>query len=388
MVDAEGAILPKADSGLRLSPVIHYGGDAADVHATVCRTAVSAPAQHPLWVETRMAQSGADTLVAALHDESGAPVFSLPLETAVANGVRSARFMSGPHANGNFAPTAAAAPPIGAEMLSRLTDRLARQRPDIDLVLLERQAPLIDGRDNPLLALPHSASPNPALAVTLDGGFDAVLARTSGKRKRKKHRSQRRKFEAMGGWRRFSADTPDEVSMLLDAFFAMKQARFRQLGIRNTFEADGVQPFFRRLFVEALAEPRPPFVLHGLEVGGKVRAVTGSSVSGDRLVCEFSSFADDDTAHASPGDFLFFENIREACADGLAVYDFSVGDEAYKRLWCDRVETQFDCAIPLSAKGRLAAIAYRATGGAKRVLKSNEALWQAAKKLRRSVAGD
>lgn len=387
MVDARGAILPKSETGPELTPAIHTGDAAAGIHAAVCEGTFPAPAQHRLWVEAWIARSGADTLVAALHDKNGAPVFSLPLETVTANGVKTARFMSGPHANGNFAPLTAAAPAIGAEALLALTSHLAQARPDIDLVVLERQAHTIDGRDNPLLALPHGASPNPALAVTLDGGFEAVLERTSGKRKRKKHRSQRRKFEAMGGWRRFRADTPEEVSALLEAFFAMKQARFRELGIRNTFEAEGVQPFFHHLFAEALNEPQPTFVLHGLEVGGKVRAVTGSSLSGDRLVCEFSSFADDDAAHASPGDFLFFENIREACEDGRTIYDFSVGDEAYKRLWCDRVETQFDCAIALSAKGRLAAITLKATGGAKRALKSNEALWQAAKRLRRAVAG-
>ena len=101
--------------------------------------------------------------------------------------------------------------------------------------------------------------------------------------------------------------------------------------------------------------PPPPFVLHGLEVDGTLRAVTGSSRTSTRIICEFGTIADDDLAHASPGDFLFFENIAEACRQGLAVYDFSVGDEPYKRLWCDLETRHFDVIIPLSAKGRLLA---------------------------------
>ena len=166
-------------------------------------------------------------------------------------------------------------------------------------------------------------SPNLSLAVDLDGGFDALLSRASGKRKRKKHRSQTRKFEAVGSYRRIEARTPEEVNRLLDAFFEMKEFRFAKMGIANVFGEPEVRAFFRALFAGALAEEKPSFVLHGLEVAGKLRAVTGSSRSGKRLICEFGAIAEDDLGHTSPGDFLFFDNIQEACETGFEVYDFS-----------------------------------------------------------------
>jgi CelD/BcsL family acetyltransferase involved in cellulose biosynthesis len=88
----------------------------------------------------------------------------------------------------------------------------------------------------------------------------------------------------------------------------MKEFRFRKMGIANVFGDSPVRTFFRSVFVEALAEDRPPFVLHGLEVAGKLRAVTGSSRSGKRLIC--TCVADDELGHTSPGDFLFFDNLR------------------------------------------------------------------------------
>ncbi|RWF06417.1 MAG: GNAT family N-acetyltransferase, partial [Mesorhizobium sp.] len=97
--------------------------------------------------------------------------------------------------------------------------------------------------------------------------------------------------------------------------------RFRKMGIANVFGEPEVRAFFSALFVEALSDDKPSFVLHGLEVAGKLRAVTGSSRSGKRLICEFGAIADDDLAHASPGDFLFFDNIEEACETGFDVYD-------------------------------------------------------------------
>lgn len=356
-------------------------------YAELCRTGVFASAQSPEWAVTWTEKTDTDQVFAVFFS-SGRPVFALALEIVRAGPVRIARFMGGSHANGNFA----AADPLwlataGAMEMQALTAEICRARPDIDIVALERLLPDLEGLPNPLLSLPHYPSPNLSLAVCLDGGFDALLDRASGKRKRKKHRSQTRKFEAAGGFRRIEAASPAEVERMLDAFFIMKEDRFRRAGIANVFGDAKVQAFFSALFTDALAASPPPFVLHGLEVDGRLRAVTGSSRSGKRLVCEFGAIAEDELAHASPGDFLFFDNIREACAQGFSVYDFSVGDEPYKRLWCD-IETQhMDVVVPLTLKGRAFAVSMRLKARLKAFVKTNPLIWKLTKALRKKAAG-
>ncbi|RUY49938.1 GNAT family N-acetyltransferase, partial [Mesorhizobium sp. M7A.F.Ca.CA.001.13.2.1] len=264
---------------------------------------------------------------------------------------------------------------------------ITEARPDIDLVALERLLPDLDGVANPLASLDHFSSPNLSLAVDLAGGFDALLSRASGKRKRKKHRSQIRKFETVGSHRRIEARTPDEVDRLLDAFFEMKELRFRKMGIANVFGDAQVRGFFRALFSQALSEDKPSFVLHGLEVAGKLRAITGSSRSGKRLICEFGAIAEDDLGHASPGDFLFFDNIQEACETGFELYDFSVGDEPYKRLWCDIETRHFEVLVPLTVKGRMLALTLRQGARLKAFVKNSPTIWKLTKVLRRKAAG-
>jgi CelD/BcsL family acetyltransferase involved in cellulose biosynthesis len=212
-----------------------------------------------------------------------------------------------------------------------------------------------------------------------------VLARTPGKHKQRRHNSQGRKLEAAGGYQLVSARTPEAVDTLLSAFFTMKAERFRRMGIRNVFAGREVQAFFRRLYREALDAPSPRFVLHGLEVGGELRAVTGCSVLGDRMTCDFSSISENGIASASPGDFLFFEDIKEACQNGLRVFDFSVGEQPYKRLWCDIETHQQDAFLPLSGKGRAMMLARRRLGAAKRALKKRPAVWAIVKRLQRVV---
>ncbi len=159
------------------------------------------------------------------------------------------------------------------------------------------------------------------------------------------------------------------------------------LGIANVFGDAKVRAFFHALFAGALAQRPPPFVLHGLDVAGKLRAVTGSSRAGKRLICEFGSIADDELAFASPGDFLFFANIEEACAQGLEIYDFSVGDEPYKRQWCDLETRHLDVLVPLTAKGRALAFLLRQDARLKSFVKKSPVIWQLTKKLRRRAAG-
>lgn len=354
---------------------------ARDYSTLIAGKAV-APAQTPNWVTAWSEASGADTFIVTAGPEEG-PAIVLPLEVVKRGPFRIARFMGGSHAAGNF-PAFRDGP--GHLSAGHLAKAVRASRPDVDLVHLERLCRELGGLPSPLAALTHTESPNIALAVCLDGGFEALLDRASGKRKRKKHRSQTRKFEAAGGVRRIEARTPEEVDEILAHFYEMKSDRFRKMGIADVFAPHGVRAFFRRLFVDALAQSPPPFVLHGLEVGGKLRAITGSSRSGDRLVCEFGAIAEDDLSAASPGEFLFYENIREACEQGFDIYDFSVGDEHYKRLWCNIETRHFDIAVPVSAKGRLLAAGLTGMTAAKRFVKQNRVIWALVKRLRKQAA--
>lgn len=378
---------PRVADGATAAAVASASPEALAAYDAFCRTALFAPAQSGLWVRHWAGTTGPDAILATSNLD-GRPLLALALEVERSGPFRVARFMGGGHANGNFAPIDAARPEaLTCRTLRPLFDAIAEARPDVDVVALQRLAPELEGVANPLAALPAFASPNPSLAIDLTGGFEAVLSRTSGKRKRKKNRSQMRKLEAAGGFRRIEATSPQEVNALLEAFFAMKEARFRRMGIANVFGDAKVRAFFHALFAGALAQRSPPFVLHGLEVAGKLRAVTGSSRAGKRLICEFGSIADDELAFASPGDFLFFANIEEACAQGLEIYDFSVGDEPYKRQWCDLETRHLDVLVPLTAKGRALALLLRQDARLKSFVKKNPVVWQLTKKLRRRAAG-
>ncbi|WEX11596.1 GNAT family N-acetyltransferase [Chelativorans sp. AA-79] len=374
--------------GIYSALVLPADAPALETYAAFCAGARHAPPQSPLWTRAWLEGAGPDGTIALLSRE-GVPIMALALEMVRKGPLRIARFPGGTHANGNFPAIREA--PQGGEVdwpaaLRALVSGIRSARPELDLLALQRQRTDFAGHGNPLLALPHTTSPNLSLAVDLSQGFERLLTDSGGRRRRKRHRSQLRRLAAAGGHRRFAAATASEVDALLDLFFALKCARLERMGIRDIFGPSHVRASFRRLFRAALDHPKPPFVLHALEAGGKIRAVTGSSRTRESIICEFSTFAEDELAHASPGDFLFYENIAEAAAEGLALYDFSVGDELYKRLWCDVEIRHADVFAGLTVKGSAAAQAGFAIAGLKRVIKQNRLIDRLARRARRLSA--
>jgi CelD/BcsL family acetyltransferase involved in cellulose biosynthesis len=354
-----------------------------EAYALFAGSVPTGPAQRPEWLDAWSRNVNPDCILAIARQDGGV-AFAMPLEIVRQGPFRVARTPGGSHANGSFfaaTPAFHRSPHIRTQ-LAALFRAVAAVRPDIDIIALERLMPSLDGFDNPLRALPHAASPNVALAVDLGGGFEPLVDRMSGKRKRKKYRSQLRKFEAAGGYRCIRAGTAEEVNRLLSALFAMKQERFRKMGVADVFGPAEIKAFFGDLFGASLNEPEPRFQLSGLEVGGKLRAVAAYSRAGERIVCDFASFAEDELYAASPGEFLFFHDIEQACTAGMKIFDFSVGDEPYKRAWCEIETRQFDVLVALTAKGHIAVAVKRATGRAKSLVKNSPIAWRLARMVR------
>lgn len=343
------------------------------------------PAQTANWFSFWQSCVNADCLVAAIH-EADKPIFLLPLEVVKRGPVRIAAFPGGPHANCNFPALAADAQTTAAD-LTTLFQTLHKVRPDIDVVSLVRQLGELDGKANPLMQLQSRENANISLGITLDRDFETVVGRHNAKRKKKKHRQNTRRFEEAGGYRIVTATTPVETNAMLNNYFECKAARLAKAGIKNTYEPAGTMEFFQQLFAHEVQSAMPGFQLKALEVAGQYRAVLGKSYARKQTFIDFIGITEDELVSASPGEFLFFEDIQDSCKTDLAVYSFGIGDEPYKRSWSDIEVPSYDTDVSLTAKGRMFAGYLDARGKLVRRIKKNETVWAAVKKARSRLFG-
>ncbi|MBA8850038.1 CelD/BcsL family acetyltransferase involved in cellulose biosynthesis [Ochrobactrum intermedium] len=338
------------------------------------------------WIDNWRAIVNADSFVVGLFHGTK-PILLVPLEAVSHRGVKIARYPGGSHANCNFPWLSKEYNGVaGRDAVNQLLGIIRKVRPDIDAVSLTRQFSEMQGAVNPLLALGKAPNPNPVLAVSLNGGFDAVLDRANRKRKLKKHRQHDRRYEESGGWRIDAPQSPAESEKVLDLFFAMKARRFRQMGISDPFADEKVRRFFKAFFCVGLTKDHQLNELRFLEVGGTIRSIIGKVFGVAGPTVEFGAIAQDELMTASPGEFLFFEDISRSCGEGHSVYSFGIGDEPYKREWCDIDLAIYDTLVPLSAKGRFFTALQSARNAVAGSLKRNPRLWGMAKALRSRFA--
>jgi CelD/BcsL family acetyltransferase involved in cellulose biosynthesis len=338
-------------------------------------------AQSRHWVECWAAKVNPD-IFCGLVFENETPALILPVEVVSDKGFKIARYIGGSHANANFPlMRRECAAIVTAEIANALFKALSRAVPGLDAVILARQQPEIAGIANPFAALPSQPSPNLALSFKLEPSFENLIKHRSGARKLKKMRQQARRMDERGGWECVVAQDEAEVGAMLEAFFVMKAKRFEEFGLKNTFERQEIKDFFKALFGAGAPDFKAPFRLDALRVGGDIFALAGSSVRHGTNIVEFGAVR----AHEptlSPGDFLFHQMIKRACDDGTEVFDFGVGDEPYKRAWCDLETQHFETVRGFGGRGLAYAQLYRMAGKAKLAIKRNAYLFGLIKRSR------
>ena len=307
------------------------------------------------------------------------PLFLLPFEIERGRLFRAARLIGSEHSNlntGLFGPGIDNAP--AAELTAALTGGIGRQlRRFADVIVFDRTPQIWRGAPHPLAALAGIENPNASFQLPLLGTIEHTLAQINAKRRRKKMRISERRLAEIGGYDYVIARETQEAHALLETFFRQKAARFETLGLPDAFRDAETRAFFHAL-IDARA-PEPLLELNAIrlrgEYAGRILAVAGLSRKGDHVICQFGSIDEEIAADASPGELLFYRMIERLCAEGVAVFDFGIGDQPYKRSWCT-VETPLrDIVLPLTFRGRLAAGGFRAIAEAKRLVKANETLY-------------
>jgi len=152
------------------------------------------------------------------------------------------------------------------------------------------------------------------------------------KRLRQKLRSKRKKLSAEGRLKLSVARTPEELEDVLPTFIELHQKRQRAKGERGRFFDNHWNDAFKEITLQLASSE---IVRLGLaEIDGVPAAAMYNLRLHNREYYYLGGMEPGQGAH-SPGNLLHHWMIEQAIGDGVSVYDFGRGDEAYKYMWTD-----------------------------------------------------
>jgi CelD/BcsL family acetyltransferase involved in cellulose biosynthesis len=321
--------------------------------------------------------------IVVAYDPERRPLLLLPLALRHEHGVRSACFMGGKHATFNMAlwdrdfATGATADDLDTLITAIRTRSMA------DVLALTQQPLRWRDLPNPMALLPSQASANGCPLMTIVPGEPPATRISNSFRRRLK--GKERKLQTLSGYRHCVATTDAEIRRLLDAFFSIKPLRMAEQKLPNVFADPGVEDFIRGACMTPLAGGGHAIDIHALECDDEVIAIFAGVADGHRFSMMFNTYTMSDNSRYSPGLILMRNIVDHYAERGYRALDLGIGSDDYKRLFCKSDEPIFDCFIPLSLRGKVAAAAMSGINHAKHLVKHNQALFHMAQKLRSAL---
>jgi CelD/BcsL family acetyltransferase involved in cellulose biosynthesis len=318
--------------------------------------------------------------IVVARDVERRPLLLLPLALRHEHGVRAASFMGGKHATFNMAlwDREFANGAIAADLDALVSGIQARS--EADVLTFHQQPVRWQDLPNPLAMLAHQASVNDCPLMTIEPGAEPATRISNSLRRRL--RGKERKLQALPGYRYNVASTDSEITRLLDAFFRIKPLRMAEQKLPNVFAEPGVEAFIRNACLTPLVDGGHAIDIHALECDAEVIAIFAGVADGTRFSMMFNTYTMSENARHSPGLILMRDIVDRYAGLGYRALDLGIGSDDYKRMFCKGDEPIFDCFIPLTSRGKLAAAAMSGINRAKHLVKHNPALFQMAQRLR------
>jgi len=222
-----------------------------------------------------------------------------------------------------------------------------------DLIDLQKMPECAGAQRNPFIDLKVSAHPSGAYAAMLGRDWEAFYAAKRSPSTRKRERRQLRQLAEHGKLRFVEVEGDHERTRTLATMFEQKSLAFARMGVDDPFLRPGHRTFFLAAANDAALQER--IHVSRLDVGTRmVAASVGLRYRGCYYLI-LSSYDGGELSRFGPGRAHLHELLRHAIAQGIECFDFTVGDEPYKRDWSDTDINVYDHLMAVNLRGHLVA---------------------------------
>jgi CelD/BcsL family acetyltransferase involved in cellulose biosynthesis len=269
------------------------------------------------------------------------------------------------------------------QLWREITARL-RTHPHLryDLVSFDKMPENVGGQPNPFLQLGVSAHSSGAYLTRLGSEWEAFYNEKRSSATRRRDRTKRKKLADFGEVR-FVNPAVADVGPTLDILFAQKSQAFAHMGVADIFARPGYPEFYRDL----ATGPATRHLVHvsRLDTGTMPAAVNLGLMFRGCYYHVLASYDGGEVSKYGPGAAHMHDLMRHAIEHKCTTFDFTIGDERYKRDWSDTELKLFDHVAAATPRGWPVMIASLALGRLKRWIKQTPAVWNAVSKARAFV---
>jgi hypothetical protein len=192
-------------------------------------------------------------------------------------------------------------------------------------------------------------NPSGAYSTGLGSEWEAFYASKRSASTRRRDRTKLNRLAQHGDVRFVSAASPDEAIAILDTLIEQKSRAFARMGVPNIFVPPGRRDFYLELATGA--DTSRLTHVSQLRVG-ETSACTNLGLSFRGCYYHvLASHEGGDLSTFSPGAAHLRELLRHAIGLGLHRFDFTIGDEPYKREWSDTELALYDHAAAATLRG-------------------------------------
>jgi len=253
-----------------------------------------------------------------------------------------------------------------------------------DTIALEKMPESIGAQPNPLLCLDVQLNPSGAYETVLGADWEQFYAAKRSSSTRRRDRTKAKRLGELGEVDFVTPEASAELALTLDALVRQKSKSFARMGVPNIFERPGYAAFFQEL----ATAPRMRSLVHlsRLDVGPIWAAVNLGLTFRDCYYHILASYDDGEVSRFGPGAAHLRELLRYAIARGCKRFDFTIGDEPYKRDWCETEQRLHDYSAATTWRGWPSAALSLGWRRIKRAIKKTAPLWNAMVRVRSALA--
>lgn len=302
-----------------------------------------------IWYETIGMIERIDPFIVCVTDSDGRTRCILPLGIRRRRGCRLLVFLGGGTIDYNAPlcdPEFAAA--YDGEQINRLWDAILANLPRVDIVRLNRMPETLPGMPNPMIRerhtrlgpeAAHSASPLPASCAAFVAQRNAKYFGDT--------RRQRRRLEGLGPLTFDTASSGREAAEIIDTVLRQKRRHREEIGMPGW--KPHVERFYHTLCGTTIAGGQ--LLVSRLRVGDETVATNLGVIHHSRFYGLVMAYEGGNWARYSPGRILLQFLVEWSISRGLETFDFTVGDEGYKRFWADSTLKLYESFYACTLRG-------------------------------------